>query len=107
MKSLCSHAYKHTHTHHKLIDQSYHYKYIIKIPYIILNFILIDVHISTSEQEACKEKSLKQLITHCSISKPRVSNVLTVDRSNPGLGEQHISTRVSSSLRSTSNYPKT
>lgn len=61
---------------------------------------------STSEQEACKEKSLKQLITHCSISKPRVSNVLTVDRSNPGFGEQHISTRVSSSLRSISNYAK-
>lgn len=99
MKSLCWATYKDTHIHNttKLVT--------LTIADMLSGYHMLSSYIlSTSEQEACKEKSLKQLITHCSISKPRVSSVLTVDRSNPGLGEQHISTRVSWSLRSTSNY---
>ena len=57
----------------------------------------------TSAQEACIEKSLKQLITHCWISRPNASNVLTVDSNNPGLVAQQMSIRVSFSFLSTSN----
>jgi len=59
--------------------------------------------ICTSEQEACIVKSLKQLITHCWISRPNVSNVVTDDSSNPGFVAQQISILVSSFLLSTSN----
>lgn len=33
-------------------------------------------------------KSLKQLMTHCWMSSPSVSSVLTVDSSSPGLAAQ-------------------
>jgi hypothetical protein len=62
-------------------------------------FILI----STSEQEACIAKSLKQLMTHCSISRPKASKVFTVDSRSPGFPEQQISILVSTFLLSTSN----
>lgn len=42
----------------------------------------------TSEQDACMAKSLKQLTTHCWMSRPSVSRVLTVDSSSPGLAAQ-------------------
>lgn len=56
------------------------------------------------QQEALKAKSLKQLITHCWISRPKASRVVTVDSRRPGLAEQQISTLVSlTPLLSTSN----
>ena len=59
---------------------------------------------TSSEQEACMPKSLKQLMTHCWISIPSASRVFTVESSRPGLAAQQISIRVSFSLLSTSNY---
>lgn len=61
------------------------------------------IGILTSEQEACIAKSLKQLITHCSISRPKASRVFTVDSNSPGLAAQQISIRVASFTLSTSN----
>jgi len=52
-------------------------------------------------------KSLKQLITHWCISRPNASSVDMVDNNNSGLPVQHIWTRVSVFLLSTSNYVPT
>lgn len=63
-----------------------------------------DPKMHTSEQEACTEKSLKQLMTHCWMSRPSASIVLTVDSNNPGFGAQEILTRVSLFVLSTLNW---
>lgn len=57
----------------------------------------------TSEQEACIAKSLKQLITHCWISRPKASKVDTVDNNSPGFPAQQMSILVSTFLLWTSN----
>lgn len=62
------------------------------------------MRICTSKQEAWTEKSPKELMTHCWTSRPNVSSVFTVDKTNPGFVEQQISIRVSTFLLSTSNY---
>lgn len=61
----------------------------------------------TSEQEACIEKSLKQLMTQCWSSRPSASNVFTVESNNPGFVAQQMSIRVSVFLLSTSNCKTT